>query len=263
MSASNTTKYTSKIIKAGALLPDTKMLLAHWDQKLDRRANLARMRQDNIFGKASRSRIRDILVVFRQRYLSDPDVLKALLILVERHVPAQTLDTILYYLSMRSDALLYDAVTEVLFPRISNGQNNIHVDEMEQWIRKQVNAGKSKQPWGDETIERCAQGIMATLRDFGVLQGKVNKQIASLYLPTSSFAFIAFLLNKETRSGERLLNHPDWRLFFLSQQAVERFFLEAHQNRLLEYHAAGRVIRIDFPAKTIEEYAHVVAQRAY
>jgi Arc/MetJ-type ribon-helix-helix transcriptional regulator len=49
--------YTSKIIKAGALLADTKTLLSHWDMRASIRENLDRMRRENIFGKASRSRM--------------------------------------------------------------------------------------------------------------------------------------------------------------------------------------------------------------
>ncbi len=59
------TRYTSRIIKAGALLPDTKLLLKSWDEDVDVQANLDRVRQENLFGKASRSRIEDILLVFR------------------------------------------------------------------------------------------------------------------------------------------------------------------------------------------------------
>ncbi len=47
----DTARYASKIIKASALLSDTKMLLAHWDECADVLTNLDRMRQDNVFGK--------------------------------------------------------------------------------------------------------------------------------------------------------------------------------------------------------------------
>jgi hypothetical protein len=104
---------------------------------------------------------------------------------------------------------------------------------------------------------------MATLRDFGVLQGRVHKRLAPMYLPVEAFAYIAFFLHQGQPSGERLLNHPEWRLFFLSPQAVERFFVEAQQCHLLEYYAAGSVIRITFPAQSIEEYAHALVERAY
>lgn len=92
-------RYTSKIIKAGALLGDTKTMLAHWDQGLSPQENLARFQRENIFGKASRSRVEDILVIFRQRYLENPQVLQSLLILVHETVLAESLDRILFFLS--------------------------------------------------------------------------------------------------------------------------------------------------------------------
>ena len=60
--------YSSKIIKAGALLADTKTLLSHWDVAATGAENLDRIRRENVFGKASRSRVEDILAIFRQRY---------------------------------------------------------------------------------------------------------------------------------------------------------------------------------------------------
>jgi len=44
---------------------------------------------------------------------------------------------------------------------------------------------------------------------------------------------------------------------------VERLLFEAHQKDLLEYHVAGTVTRLTFPARTLEEYADVIAQRAH
>ena len=50
-------RYTTRIIKAGALLGDTKTLLSHWDSAQSTRENLRRFREENLFGKASRSRV--------------------------------------------------------------------------------------------------------------------------------------------------------------------------------------------------------------
>jgi hypothetical protein len=61
--------YTSKIIKAGALLADTKTLLANWNTAYSVGENLTRIQKANIFGKTSRSRVEDIIRIFRQRYL--------------------------------------------------------------------------------------------------------------------------------------------------------------------------------------------------
>jgi len=75
--------YSSRIIKASALIPDTKALLAAWDPSLSVAENLDRARRNNVLGKASRSRLEDVLTILRQRYFSDPDVGAALAALVQ------------------------------------------------------------------------------------------------------------------------------------------------------------------------------------
>ena len=255
--------YSSKIIKAGALLPDTKTLLSHWDTMMTVEENLGRIRRENAFGKASRSRVEDILAVFRQRYLAEEEVVKSLVALVQRRLPAASLDRILYFHAARSDRLLHDVVTDWLVPLQGRGVADIDVDEVRQLLSKWVAEGRTSGQWSEDTTRRVAQGLLSTLRDFGVLQGAVNKRIAPAYLPVAAFAYVMFHLKRHQPSGGRLVEHPDWRLFFLTREGVERFLFEAHQRGLLEYHAAGSVTRLSFPAPTPEEYAHVLADRAH
>lgn len=261
--AAISTKYSSKIIKAGALLADTKILLSHWDLTNSVEWNLDRFRRENLFGKASRSRIEDILAIFRQRYLRDPELLRALVVFAQSGFPAASFDRILYFLTLQNDPLLYDAVIDVIAPMYERGRQELPVAEMLHWIRQQVADGRTERPWGATTIERVAQGVMATLRDFGLLEGVIHKRITPPFVPTEAFGFIALLRYRELQSGERVLRDPMWRVFLLSDLAVERLFAAAHQEHALEYYAAGRVIRIEFPTLALEEYARVLAQGAY
>lgn len=255
--------YQSKIIKAGALLADTKTLLAHWDEACSVPKNLDRFRRENLFGKASRSRVEDILAIFRQRYLTSESVTKALATLVKGPFPNEGLTRIFYFHTARADALLHDAATEILLPLYAVGKTDVTIQDLLTPLGRWVAEGKTAGHWSDPTLVRVAQGLMATLRDFGVLQGAIRKRLAPMYLPVKAFAYTAFYLYQSQPSGERLLRDPEWRLFFLPPEAVERFFIEAHQSHLLEYHAAGSVIRITFPTKTIEEYARVLVERTY
>ena len=254
--------YSSKIIKAGALLADTKTLLAHWNTSDPAQANLDRFRRENVFGKVSRSRVEDVLAIFRQRFLGEESVTKALVVLVRKRFPAAALDRILYFHAARADRLLRDVVVEILLPLQARGISEIDVLEIRRPLKKWVDAGKTSGNWSDPTIVRIAQGLLSTLRDFGVLQGAVKKRIAPAYLPVSAFAYLVFYLKQHQPSGAKLLELPDWKLFFLPREGVERFLFEAHQHNLLEYHAAGNVTRLTFPANTLDEYAHVIAQRA-
>jgi Putative inner membrane protein (DUF1819) len=255
--------YSSRIIKAGALLPDTKTLLLHWDTSVTVQANLARLRQENVFAKASRSRVEDILAVFRQRYLTDDAIVKALVVLVGRKLPAASLDRILYFHATQSDKLLHDVVAEWLCPMAASGISDIEPDELYRHLARWVGEGKMTGEWNDETTRRVTQGLMSTLRDFGALQGAARKRIAPAYLPVAAFAYVLFYLKQHQPSGAKLVEHPDWRLFFLDREGVERFLFEAHQHGLLEYHVAGSVSRLSFPVTTLEEYAHVLAQKSH
>jgi Putative inner membrane protein (DUF1819) len=252
--------YSSKIIKAGALIGDTKTLLSHWDVAASVEDNINRVQRDNVFGKASRSRVEDILAIFRQRYLTEESVTRALVTLVRGKFPTAALERLLYFHSARSDQLLHDAVTEILVPMQARGLVDINVQEFQRSLAKLL-VEKKVRPWSEITLLRAVQSILATLRDFGVLQGAVNKKIAPAFLPTESFAYIVFYLKQHQPSGAKLIELPDWKLFFLPREGVERFLFEAHQRDLLEYHVAGSVTRLTFPAETLEEYANVLAQR--
>ena len=94
--------YSSKIIKAGALIGDTKTLLSHWDVDASVEENINRVQRDNVFGKASRSRVEDILAIFRQRYLTEESVTKALITLVQRKFPTAALERLFYFHSART-----------------------------------------------------------------------------------------------------------------------------------------------------------------
>ncbi len=254
-------RYTSRIIKAGALLSDTKLLLESWDETSDVKTNLERIRRENVFGKTSRSRVEDILAIFRQRYLGNPDLLAALVRLARSRHSGETLERILYFQAARSDLLLHDLVTEVLVEWSKRSSREVRPWEAQEWIGEQVEAGKTERPWSQPVQLRVVRGLLSTLRDFGVLEGSVNKRLAYPYLPVEAFAFIAYQLYLDGSSGERLVNDPEWRLFLLPDGTVERFFLEAHQEGLLEYYAAGPVVRLDFPANNLEEYADVIVGR--
>ena len=119
--------YSSKIIKAGALIGDTKTLLSHWDVTAPVTENIDRIQRENVFGKASRSRVEDILAIFRQRYLTEVAVTTALVTLVGSPFPPAALERLLYFHAARADLLLHDTVTEILVPLHERGLVDINV----------------------------------------------------------------------------------------------------------------------------------------
>jgi hypothetical protein len=186
--------YSSRIIKAGALIGDTKTLLSHWDVEASIDENIDRVQRHNVFGKASRSRVRDILAIFRRRYLTQDSVTKSLVTLVRGKFPAAALERLLYFHSARADQLLHDAVTEILVPMQARGLVDVNVQNLQRTLAKWAGAGKTTGHWSEPTTTRVAQGLLSTLRDFGVLQGAVNKKIAPAYFPIESCGYVVFYM---------------------------------------------------------------------
>ena len=232
-SAARSERYTTKIIKAGALLSDTRTFLSQWDSGQSVRDNLRRFREENIFGKASRSRVEDILAIFRQRYLREEEVTKALVVLVQERFPTAALDRILYFHAAKADPA----------PRCRNGdpaasQRQGITDSTCSTSRVNCRSGwrrKDEQPVGPSRRLVGGPGLLSTLRDFGVLQGIVNKQIAPAYLSTEAFAYIIFYLKQHQPSGAKLPDLPDWKLFFPAARGCRAVPLRGSSEGLLEY----------------------------
>ena len=254
--------YTSNIIHAGALVADTRLLLAAWNTQESVPENLQRVVDENLLAKSSRARLKEELVVFKKRYLLDAELTAALVTLVQANIAGKTLHAILYYLTAEADPLIADSVTELFAAMLAEGKHDITTKAMTAWLLAAVRTGRTAGQWSASTAERIAHGVLATLRDFDIIAGKAKKRLQQPFLPVPAFAFIAFLLQREGQTGERLLTHPSWRRFLLNRREVEQHFLAAHQENVLNYQAAGRVVRIEFPVNTIKEYARVLVERA-
>lgn len=254
--------YTSRLIKATALLADTRLLLSAWHPAHSTADNLARLRRENVFGKASARRVENVTRIFRQRYFDDPQVGLALVELARRPAASGWLSPLLYFFAAQNDPTLRDLALEVVWPRRRAGYSEMPVELFYRQLRDWVAAGQTTSAWGEETIQSVGQHAAATLRDFGLLSGGSRKTITAPRLPLPAFALIAFWLRERLRAGGAVLHSPDWGLFLLDVAAVERLFLDAHQHHLLAYHAAGSLVRLDFPAETLDDYARWLADRA-
>lgn len=256
-------KYTSRLQKGGALLDDMRVLVRFWREGTDAEVVEDVIRQ-NVLGKTSRARVRQTLTrAFLPRFVhgKPPDGWKIIRPLEDAAAPREIVTPVYYWLTARSEPLLYEFVCDFLAGHKARGDSLVSTEDAAGFIRGRLQ--QEDRRWSRTVTVKVARGLLAALRDFGILTGRMKKRIAPTYLPLEAFVHIAFTLGREGASGERLLHHPDWRLFLLSPSEVEHLFLEAHRHHLLDYQAAGAIVRIEFPARTLEETALVLAARAH
>jgi hypothetical protein len=255
--------YTTRLQKGGALVSDMRRILLEWNGTPDCGERIVRT---NVLSSPSRYRALDVVTrTFMPRFVdSDPPRLWRPVRLLEQAGWSQAaLLPIHYYAAAAAEPLLWDFVVEILAERHAKGHQEVHVTDVLRFLDRSQDARFQVKRWSKEVSIRVARGLLASLRDFGVLAGAVKKRISPLYLPLESFAFVARIRYELGIRGHSALQDRCWQLYFLAETSVERLFLEAHQEKLLTYLAAGSVIRLEFPGTSLEDYARELTQRAH
>ena len=247
---------TSRLQKGGALIDDMRQLVFNWDDQ--RSAESPFQATARILHKSTRARAADTYRrAFLPRFIDGypPDAWRLAKELESAGPSIEIVRPFYYWITARAEPLLYRFVTENLFDKAKTSDPDVRIDETISWIKKiLINERKS---WSSTVQVKVARGLLAALRDFGILEGATRKHISPVHLPLEAFCFIAFCLSNLSELYS-LVEHPDWKLFLLNESAVERLLLESHQYGWLHYQAAGRVRRVEFPVGDFEEYVRVV-----
>jgi hypothetical protein len=250
------TALSSRILKGGALLGDSRRLSEVWNRDLPVADNLRIVDEGNLLGKSSRARARDVLIVLRARFIDPgPHVMPALQTLMAH--PAAFRDAC-YYETARVDGLLAAFAEGQLHEWFAAGRPLVSVQETAGWIAGLVKAQRLP-AWSDQVRGRAARGLLSTLRDFGVLEGAVRKRFAVPGMSRVGFAYVAYREQEQDRSSRALVASPIWRRWLLDPPRVTELFAQAESLGVLRYSQVGSAVRIDWRVKTLEEVARAAA----
>jgi hypothetical protein len=211
----------------------------------------------NILNKGTRTRLADVYRrAFLPRFVEGPisNAWKIVRPLEDVAAPIHIIRPVYYWVSAKAEPLLGDFCREFILPRQAMVQSGIGTAEVLHWLEEKGC------PWSEAVATKVARGLLAALRDFGILEGRAQKRLVGYTLPVRAFAYLAFCQWLQGVASRSIIEHEDWQLHLLTPGDVEHLFLVAHQERLLAYHAAGSTVSISFPTESLEEYAHVVAR---
>lgn len=249
--------FTSNIQKGGALLEDARRVVEVWDLAMDADSNLGRIAEQNLLAKPSRARAEDVLKRILRPRLVDPgpQVMAALKQLI--HSPRSFAEAY-YFEAARDDELLAAFAEGPLFGWWQEGRLGVDVNLVVAWLKHVALEGDAP-AWSDTIRIKVARGLLAALRDFGVLTGAVRKEFAQPSLSVAGFGYIAFRLHESGASSRALLASPVWRRWLLEQGRVTELFHEAARSGLLRYSSAGSSVRVDWLQESLSEVVHAVA----
>jgi hypothetical protein len=251
------TTFTSNIQKGGALLEDARRVVEVWDLDRDAPWNLAYISEENLLAKASRARTDDVLRrVLRPRLVEPgPQVIAALKQLLPS--PRGFADAY-YFEATRDDALLAAFAEGPLFEWWERGRIGVGVESVSKWLADLAEQGQVAE-WTETTRTKVARGLLAALRDFGILTGAVRKEFAPPSLSMAGFGYVAFRLHEDGASSRALVASTVWRRWLLDGDRVKELFHQAERQGLWRYSSAGSAVRVDWLQSTLSEAVCAVA----
>jgi hypothetical protein len=252
--------YTSRLLKGGAAIDDTHRVVELWDETASATENLDRIAEGNLLGKSSRSRLDDVLnVVVRPRFVDPGDhLLPALKGLADDH---RAFRDACYYEASRADRLLAEFAEGPLYEWWNAGRLSLGLADVEGWLAELTDKGLLPS-WSSSVQERAAQGLLSTLRDFGVLRGATRghrKEIVSPAMTPRGFAYVARREHEQGASSRALVTTRVWRRWLLDQDQVLHLFGQAARLGVLRFSSAGSAVRIDWVASSLEEVTRAPA----
>jgi hypothetical protein len=249
--------WTTRLQKGGALLTDLRQLVCAWKPGISNGDTLTFV--ETVLNKATKTRAKD---VYTRAYLPrlingrPPNAWQYAQFLESVEPGLNIVKPFYYWLACRSEPVLYQFVDQYLFDKSKANNTYLTIDEAVGWVSSRLLQNGKK--WTPTVQRKTARGMLAALRDFGILEGTIKKKIVYQHLPIESFCVIAFLIVQESGESKSILNHDDWRIFFINAAIVERMLLEAHQQGWLHFEVAGRISRLEFPTHGFKDYVNVV-----
>ncbi len=257
--ASRANVVSSFTIVKGTLIPETYAVFAAWDLGLSKRDNLDRLREQNTIGVPSATWLRDIAKVLNRRF--EPATRdRALVILAKAGLPIAEWKPIMLWHMTRDEFLVRDFMLHWLYPRFEDGVYRLRSEDLDEFLLGlSTRGGETEHHWSDATLRRVEAGLLRMATDFGLLRGTATKEFASYHLPERSFLYLLHALRDELTSPARIIASPEWHMFLIGPDDVEREMLRLHQYRKLHYEAAGSLIQLTLPHESALDYAKAIA----
>lgn len=260
------TVLNANLTKGAASSADVLELLRLWGDDEAPSDFERRVIDENLLGKTSRNRARDVVKsVLHRRFFPEGARQPATNVfrLAVSAAPRDVVLSIMYYHTALAEHLLYVVSSELLYDLHCGGMNSVTATDVVRFLRSRLSASRRIEAYSDAVLEKLAQSALTTLRDFGILEGKVRKRVAPFRVPHQVVGYVAYALHNEGHTPRRIIEHADWRLFLLSPVQVEDAVIEAAAHGHLTYSAAGEIRRFDWHYPDLAAYTQSITADAF
>jgi hypothetical protein len=244
-------KYLSRLSARSALYTDLRLLLDGLGGPLSSAEYRALVVDENRLTRRSAAARAKIWTELKTRYILDREQPLFLAFWQEWRLAHSEAERGLtaYVLLALNDRLVADLGTQWLFPLLRRAPAELRVEEVLAFIHRAASSHPEVQDWSAQTRTAVAQKYLASLRDFGLAQGKVKKQTVRPAL----YAAPARLLIRALRlAGVReldLIQAPIFRLIGLDGLEVIDALSDLHRREELRFKLQADIVEIGLEAR--------------
>ena len=258
MSSSRAAVVSSFTIIKGAMIEETYAVFRDWDFELSRENNLRRMKETNSIGAGSANWLRDVSFVLHRRF--DPAGRdRPLVELAQLGCGYETWKPLLLWHMTRDEFLVRDFLVNWLFQQYQEGTFRVRAEEVEPYLKGLHRRKLIEAAWKETTLKRVASGLLRMACDFSLMHGTLAREFTSFHLPEESFLYILHAMAEAQPNARELVRSPDWRMFLMDADDVERELFRLHQYRKVRYEAAGSIAQLDLPCESAAAYIKEMA----
>ena len=248
------------LIKGTATLDELSTLLIHWDDKEPPVLYARRVQAEGILTKATSKRAEDIVLESFRPWFLEPSSRAALTLraLVKSVAERQILKELIFLYKARTEAVLYDYVTERFWNAYNEGALYLQMSEIKDFLQFAQQNGRVEHSWADYTRERLAYGILRALKEVGILHEEKRFLYAFAPIEINPFtvAYLAYDLHLTGLTDSALVEHSDWQLFGMNRGRVLERLSDLGEPGGMVVQQAGSVVRITWLYKSLDEVIH-------
>lgn len=255
MTASRANVVSSYTVKQ-PLVEETYEVFQRWDLARSKRENLTALRASNFLGVRSASWLNDLVKILNRRFDTDGTD-RVLVELAQARCPMGTWKPLLLWHMTRDEFLIRDFLSGWLYEQYAAGTWRLRGDDVEPYLQnlRSRPGVVVKDQWTERTTRDTANYLLRIAVDFGLMSGTMYREFASYHLPDEALLYLLHAAAEKQPNAHRLLQLPDWRMYLLSSEDLQREIFRLHQFRRLHYEVAGSIAELRLPFPTADAYA--------
>lgn len=256
--------YTATLGAGLGLVDETLVLLDLWQEGMDNHALYQIALDSGAFTAISASRLRNIVTLgFSPRYLCHHALPANLLKTLRLHAPMRVLQQLMFLYTARANAILYDFVRLVVWPRYAAGFDELPNETAREFVTDAVRDGKTAVPWSDSGKRRVAGYLTGCCADFGILEKgrKTVRHFLPFQMASEVAVMLAYDLHFAGLGDNAVIAHPDWELFGLEKEDVRDELKRLALKGFWIIQTAGESTRISWSFTRWEELIDGIAGR--